>query len=80
MALQLAGLVADREDLFAGEAERFGVLAGEELQRQDAHADEVGAVDALVAFGDDEADAEQAAALWRPSRATSRSRTPCRRG
>ena len=64
--LELAGLVADGEDLFAGEAERFGVLAGQELQGQDAHADEVRAVDALVALGDDEADAEQARALGGP--------------
>ena len=66
MAFELAGLVADGEDLFAGEAEGFDVLAGQELQRQDAHADEVGAVDALVALGDDEADAEQARAFGGP--------------
>ena len=65
---QLAGL-ADGVELLAGEAvdaDRVGVLAGLELQRQDAHADQVGAVDALVALGDDEADAEQPRALRRP--------------
>ncbi len=47
------------EDLFAREAERFCGLAGLELQRQNAHADQVGAVNALEGFGDDEADAQQ---------------------
>ena len=37
-----------------------------ELQRQHAHADQVGAVDALVALGDDGADAEHERALGRP--------------
>src|SRR6478735_7879740 len=45
---------------------RVGVLAGRVLQRDDAHADEVGAVDALVALGDDGLDAEQARALGGP--------------
>ena len=39
----------DGERLGAGEAERLGGLAGRVLQRQHAHADQVGAVDALVA-------------------------------
>ena len=65
-SLKLARLVADAEDLFAGEAERFGALAGHELKRQDAHADQVGAVDALVALGDDEFYAEQARAFGGP--------------
>ena len=66
MCLSRPGVVADGEDLFAGEAERCGGLAGRYWKRQDAHADEVGAVDALVAFGDDELDAEQARALGGP--------------
>ena len=37
-----------------------------ELEGEDSHADEVGAVDALVALGDDEADAEEAGALGGP--------------
>ena len=44
---------------FAGEAEGFPGLAVKELQRQDAHEDEVGAVDPLEAGGNDGADAEQ---------------------
>jgi hypothetical protein len=36
------------------------------LQRQHAHADQVGAVDALEAFDDDGAHAEQQGALGRP--------------
>ena len=37
-----------------------------ELQRDDAHADQVGAVDAFERLGDDRADAQQAGALGRP--------------
>ena len=37
-----------------------------ELQRQHAHADQVGAVDPLVGLGDDGLDAEQRGALGRP--------------
>ena len=50
----------------AGEAERLDRLAVGELQRQHAHADEVGAVDALVGLREDEADAEQVRALGGP--------------
>ena len=56
----------DRVRLAAGEAERRGRLAGEELERQDAHPHEVGAVDPLVALGDDRPDAEQARPLRGP--------------
>ena len=41
-------------------------LPRRELQRQDAHADEVRAVDALEALGDDGLHAEQGRALGRP--------------
>ncbi len=61
-----AGDAADREALAAVEAERGGRLAVDVLQRQHAHAHEVGAVDALVALGDDGADAEQQRALGGP--------------
>src|ERR1035437_2840441 len=57
--LELAGGVADREDLLAAEAERGGGLAGEELQGEDTHADQIRPVDALVGLRDDELDAEQ---------------------
>src|SRR5262249_29980874 len=50
----------------AAQAERLRVLAGAELQRQHAHADEVRAVDTLEAFGDDRLDAEQHRAFCRP--------------
>ncbi len=63
--LQLAGLT-DAEDLFAGEVKGFDVLPRKELEREDSHADEVGAVDALVALGDDEADTEQPRSLGCP--------------
>ena len=41
-------------------------MPSRELQRQHAHADEVGAVDALEALGDHRAHAEQPRALRRP--------------
>src|SRR5215469_12528803 len=49
--------------LFAGQAQRVRVLFVEELQRQDAHANEVGTVYALVAFGDHGAHAKQQRSL-----------------
>ena len=55
------------------------LLARQELERQDAHPDEVGAVDPLEALGDARPGRRAAAAPWRPSRATSRSRTRARR-
>ncbi len=63
---EIAGVFADAEDLFAREAELFGALAGQELQRKDAHADQVGPVDTLVTFGDGEADTEQARTFGGP--------------
>src|SRR6185437_7627164 len=57
---------ADADDLGAVEAERCPGLAGRELERDDAHADQVGPVDALEALGDHRADAEEAGALRRP--------------
>ena len=62
-----------------GEAERLAALAGSELQRQDPHHQQVRAVDPLVALGDHGASRRAATAPSRPSRATSPSRTPCRR-
>src|SRR5262249_22474152 len=53
----------DLEGLLAGEPERLRVLAFLELQRQHAHADQVRAVDALEAFGDDSLRSEQHRAL-----------------
>src|SRR6185437_12220979 len=44
---------------FAGEAERFGGFSILELQGKNAHSNEIGPVDALVAFGDGGANAEQ---------------------
>src|SRR5205807_10119759 len=56
----------DAELLPAAQPQRLPALAALELQRQDAHADQVGAVDALEALGDHRADAEQERALGRP--------------
>src|SRR5713101_4880050 len=56
----------DIEHLVAGESERGAVFAGLELKRENAHTDEVAAMDALVAFGDDGADAEEKRALGGP--------------
>ena len=56
----------DLEDFFAGQLERFGGLSGAKLQRQNSHADQVRAVNAFVAFGDDGANSQQARAFRRP--------------
>src|SRR5699024_1224332 len=56
----------DGESLGAVESQRLSRFAGGELQRQDAHADEVRAVDALEALGDDGLDTEQLRALGGP--------------
>src|SRR5258708_32023408 len=42
---------ADRVALATGESKRLHVLAVGELQRQDAHSDQVGALDSLEALG-----------------------------
>src|SRR5699024_8722023 len=60
------GDAGEREGLRAVQAQRLGVLALGELQGQHAHADEVRAVDALEALGDDDLDAEELGALGRP--------------
>jgi hypothetical protein len=60
------GDAGDRELLLAGEAQRPHGLPVRELQWQDPHANEVGAVDALKALGDDRAHAQQARPLGRP--------------
>src|SRR5690606_4858370 len=56
----------DVEGLAAVEPEARGRVAFEELQRQHAHADQVRAVNALVALRDDGLDAEQRRALRGP--------------
>ncbi len=56
----------DRDLLVALDAERGGAVGAEELQRQHAHADQVGAVDALEAARDHRLDAEQLRALGGP--------------
>ena len=83
------GELGDAED-----GERLGAVElrrrVDELERDHAHADQVGAVDALIGLGDDRADAEQVGALRRPVAAGAgaiflagddderRARPPCR--
>ena len=57
--------VANGDDLLASETQTLPAIV-DELQRQDAHADQVGAVDALKALSDHRADAQQLGALSRP--------------
>src|SRR5215218_973864 len=57
---------ADRDLLLAREAQRLRRLALGELQRQDAHPNEVGAVDALEGLGDHGLHPEQVRALGGP--------------
>ena len=60
------GDVENVEFLGAVELQRLARHAAREFQRQHAHADQVGAVDALDAFGDHGAHAEEARAFRRP--------------
>src|SRR3954465_13578480 len=56
----------DVDDLVTLESARLARHACRELERQDAHPDEVRAVDALEAPGDDRAHAKEPRALRRP--------------
>src|SRR5690606_9672704 len=56
----------DVEGFRAGQPERDRALAIAEAQRQYAHADEIGTVDALETFRDHSFDAEQAGAFGGP--------------
>ena len=56
----------DVENFLAGKPQRIGAFAIHELQRQYAHADQVGAVNALVAFGNNRFNTEQHRSLRRP--------------
>ena len=62
----MAAATPRRRRLFAGQAQAGGTFAGPELQRQHAHADQVAAVDALVALGDHRPHAQQPRSLGRP--------------
>src|SRR3954451_13679602 len=64
--LEAARQPADGDGLVALQAEARPPRVALEHERRDAHADEVRAVDALEAFGDDGADPEQIGALGRP--------------
>src|SRR5271165_3359617 len=55
----------DFKAFLAGQPQALGVLPGFVLQRQHAHANEIGAVNALEALGDHRLDAEQHGALGR---------------
>ena len=60
------GYAFDLEDFVAGEAEALAGFALLEFERENAHTDEVAAMDAFVAFGDDGAGAEEARAFRGP--------------
>ena len=66
LGLRPSAMPATVERLAAREAEGAHVLARLELQREDAHAREVRAVDALEALRDDGLDAEEHRALRSP--------------
>ena len=57
---------ADGNGFSAGDAEACPRIALHERERNDAHADQIGAVNALERFCDDGAGAEQVGALGRP--------------
>src|ERR1700752_4780894 len=56
----------DLEYFVTCQTQRFAVLSWLEFQRQHTHPDEVAAVDAFVALGDNRAHAEQTLAFRRP--------------
>src|SRR6185312_5015351 len=56
----------DRVELLSGESQRAAAFARLELQRQNAHSDEVAAVDAFIAFGDHGADTQKRGAFGGP--------------
>ena len=65
--VRLAVLEADdREVLAPGQPERLAALAGQVLQREHAHHEQVRAVDPLVALRDHRPYAEELRALRRP--------------
>ena len=57
---------SDSEGEIAVETESLPVLSFHELQRQNAHADQIAAVNALEAFGNDGFNTEQRCSLGRP--------------
>ena len=63
---QLPGQPTNCHFFITDKAKHLPAFAFLELQRNDAHADEVGAVNALEGLGDDRPDAEQPRALGRP--------------
>src|SRR5690349_12147238 len=60
------GRHVDVEQFIAFDSQRFSRFAAGELQRQHAHADEIGAVDPFEAFRDDRLDAQKLRAFGRP--------------
>ena len=58
-ALQMLIEAANIESLAAGQLQRCGTCSPLELKRQYAHADQIAAMDSLIAFSDHSADAEQ---------------------
>src|SRR5690606_40469386 len=66
LSLVELGDALDVVDLGAVQPQRLGRLALRELQRDDAHADQVRAVDALERLGDDRPHPEQPGALGSP--------------
>src|ERR1700748_1364039 len=57
--LEIAGQAFNFEGFEACEAECFGSFAGEEFERQDAHAYQVRAMDTFETFGEDGANAKE---------------------
>lgn len=66
LGLQILGEVFQREKLRAVKPEVLGVLALHKLQGENAHADEVGAVDTLKAFGHHHTYTQEARPFGRP--------------
>jgi len=56
----------DVKNFVAGQAKGLAIFAGLEFERQDAHANQIAAVNPLVTFGQDGADAEEASSFGSP--------------
>ena len=63
---QIAFEAGDRDGFVALQTKRSAAVAACELERDDAHANKIGAVDTLEAFGDNGFDAEKGCAFGGP--------------
>ena len=66
LRLEILAQAFEIENFEAGKAQRLEIFARREFQRQHAHADQIAAMNALEAFGQHGANAEQQSSFRRP--------------